>query len=325
MTDYDYALEECDVENKDSLRTFREKRAQWIEWFSGEDAHSVWNQMSFLFWDHALFCTVNELRRLAAQSPTSTVGFNSSVIRLFDKGFVTSQAVTIRRLIEKPKGGSRWAVMSLRRLLKDIQKNRGLITRENYVSYDGLPYDPEAGLAEWTKNRIERGETANFEWMESKGPSAWLTSKRAHENFDRLSKVAPSDRKRTDQVLDVWFDRLAKKLEPCKAIKKYVDKFVAHASDPATRKGLQTEELGITLEKLEQCLRAIYRVAAFLYGPLLWEGTYAPLPIPQFDVLKDIDKPWISAKDKAVAHKVWKEQVRKFNMLENEKLWPDQT
>ena len=31
-----------------------------------------------------------------------------------------------------------------RKLVKDLKKNCGLFTRENYVCYDGLPYDYEA-------------------------------------------------------------------------------------------------------------------------------------------------------------------------------------
>ena len=144
--DYKYSIDQCDILDKEKGEAFRLKRRQWMEWLSGKDPHTISNQIYSMLWDYALFCTVNELRRIAATEPESGVGFNGPVIRIFEAGFATTQATTIRRLIEKPKSDPKWAVISLRSILKDIEENLNLITRENYVCYDGLPYDYEANF-----------------------------------------------------------------------------------------------------------------------------------------------------------------------------------
>ena len=308
------------------MRAFREKRSQWVEWLHGEDFHSVWKQIGFLFWNHAWFCTVNELRRLAENNESSKAGFNAPIIRLFNTGFVTMQAVTIRRLNEKPKmkPKPKWAVISLRRIVDDIRKNMCLITRENYVAYDGLPYDTEPAKNKWIEERTKQEQTDVCGWAETNGPNAWSISALMHDDFDRLAKVNPSDRRRCDLISDEWFDYLENQLQPCGSIKIYVDKFIAHAADPETRSELVEKQLRISLDSLEQCHRAIYRVAAFLYGPLLWEGSYGALPTPQYDHLKNIDKPWIAPQDIEKAHEAWERQVSKFERLEDEQLWPNE-
>ena len=118
--DYNYSIDQCDILDKGKGETFRRKRLQWLEWLSGEDPLSISRQIYSMLWDHALFLTINELRKIAATEPENGVVFNGAVIRIFDAGFATTQATTIRRLIEKPKRDPKWAVISLRRILKDI-------------------------------------------------------------------------------------------------------------------------------------------------------------------------------------------------------------
>ena len=48
------------------------------------------------------------------------------------------QVLAIRRLTDTTKN-----VLSLSKLLQDIRSHRQLLTRENYVAFDGLPYHYE--------------------------------------------------------------------------------------------------------------------------------------------------------------------------------------
>ncbi len=82
-----------------------------------------------------------------------------------------------------------------------------LITRENYVAYDGLPYDPETAQFKWMKDRMAKGESVNSGWLEGSGSGAWHASERVHKNFDKLSKVHPSQRQRTD-LIDLYYWKL---------------------------------------------------------------------------------------------------------------------
>jgi hypothetical protein len=58
---------------------------------------------------------------------------------LFD-GHVATQVLAIRRLMDDRNTD----IISLRRLVKDLRHSWTLFTRENYVCFDGLPYDYEA-------------------------------------------------------------------------------------------------------------------------------------------------------------------------------------
>ena len=142
--DYKFALDQCDLTDKVKGEEFRQKRMKWLFWLAGDDHHSIIKQIYSLLWDYALFCTVSELRRLAVEKPQSGIGFNGPIARLFDAGFVTTQATAIRRLTEWPSTRKNRAVISIRTLLQDIRVNLRLITRENYVCHDGLPYDFES-------------------------------------------------------------------------------------------------------------------------------------------------------------------------------------
>jgi hypothetical protein len=319
---YNYLLSECDIQDKQSAEQFRCKRAQWIEWLSGKDRHSLLNQIYSLLWDDALFRTVNELRRVAAETPNADVGFNTAVVRLFDAGFATTQATAIRRLTEKPKSSPKLAVISLRRVLLDIQENLHLVTRENYVAYDGLPYDPSIARQKWQKERMAKGDLSPSGTLDTKGREAWHTSELVHRNFDKLSKVKSDQRQRADLIREEWFDYLEQELGVCDDIRKYVDKFIAHGADLQTRQNLSDSQKGISLERLETCHKAIYQVASFTYGPLLWEGTAGGLPVPQYDHLANLDKKWVSPAHLKRAYEVWDQMDTKVREWESESLWP---
>jgi hypothetical protein len=160
----------------------------------------------------------------------------------------TTQVIAIRRLIEKPKSNPKWAVISLRRILKDIEDNIDLITRENYICYDGLPYDYESVHKKNLANLPRDGRDVHVGTLPTSGPEAWLTSKRAHRSFDRLSQVDPANRKRTDLIRSEIFEFLEIQIKKCDGIKKYVDKFVAHGAAPEARSELIENQNAITFK-----------------------------------------------------------------------------
>jgi len=295
---------------------------KWIEWLHGEDPHSISRQISSMLWDYALFTTVNELRRIASEEPEREVGFNGPVIRLFDAGFATTQAVAIRRLIEKPKKSPKWAVISLRRVLNEIEHNLDLMTRENCVCYDGLPYDYDLVHKRWlsslpvTKNGIHSGSLPAY------GPDAFYMSERVHKNFDILAQVQPKKRSRSDRIKIEVLKHLEHEIDKCANIKKYVDKFIAHAAAPETRSSLSDEEKGITLERLETCHKIIYQVASFISGQILWESNLGGLRTPQYDHMKHLNKKWTTTKKLERARKKWDEYKKEVSNWDSPSLWP---
>ena len=319
---YNYSIDNCDILDKRKGAAFRENRLQWIEWLNGEDPHSISNQIYSMLWDHALFLTVNELRKIAATNPENGVGFNGPVIRLFDAGFATTQATTIRRLIEKPKRDPEWAVISLRSVLKDIEQNLDLITRENYVCYDGLQYDYDLVHQKWLASLPMTESGVQVGSLPTQGPDAWIMPEMIHKNFDILAQVNPKKRTRQDRIRIEVLEHLKTKIKKCDYIKKYVDKFIAHAAAPETRTGLIDEEQGLTLERLETCHKIIYQVASFVSGKILWESNLGGLPVLQYDHLKNLDKSWGSRKNMDKARIKWDEVDREVSKWDSISLWP---
>jgi len=297
-------------------------RLRWIEWLHGEGPHSISRQISSMIWDYALFLAINELRKLAKAEPHKEVGFNGPVIRLFDAGFATTQAVAIRRLIEKPKKSPKWAVISLRRVLKEIGDNLNLMTRENYVCYDGLPYDYNSVHDKWLRSLPKTKSGVHSGSLPTSGPDAFLTSERVHENFDLLAQVDPKNRTRNDVIKPEILDHLDSELAKCENVKKYVDKFIAHAAAPETITSLSEEEKGLTIDRLVSCHMVIYQVASFISGRLLWESNIGGLPVPQYDHLKYLDKAWTTSNNLVKAHEKWNEYNKEVSKWDSAELWP---
>ena len=80
----------------------------------------------------------------------------------------------------------------------------------------------------------------------------------------------------------------------------------------------------MTLDRLHRAQKAIYEVASFIYGPLLWEGGYGAVPTPQYDQLENLDKPWIQLGQSMSAHKFWKQHLSVIQAWEGESWWPDE-
>jgi hypothetical protein len=258
--------------------------------------------------DYALFQTINTLRKVAATEPEDEVGFNIPMIRLFDAGFATIQANAIRRLIEKPQKRPHKAVISIPTILEDVKDNLKLITRENYVCYDGLPYDYEEVRAKLDANSVTSGGS-----MPSRGPNAWLTSEMAHNNFDRLAQIEATNRSRNDCIAEEVINCQEAKLIECENIQIYVNKFIAHAAHPENRKELTDEQKNLTLGRLKRSIILVYQVTSFLSSYLLFGPNLGGVPTPQYNHLENLDKRWVSPKNIGKARKIWDEVVEEVS------------
>jgi len=301
---YSYDIDVCDVVNKDKLKEYRELRRKWIEHFDQDEYHSIWPQITKMLWRDALFRVVNEARRITAQGTDPNIGINGPISNLIDIGFVTVQTTTIRRLVERNWSDPTRGVVSLRRVLNEMRENRELITRENYVSHDGLPFDPKPVCEEWQIEHMK--DSDNAVGIENSGPKAWPTSESANKTFDKLAGIDASKRQRSDLIERKVFDILDNKLDECESVCTFVDKFIAHAADDYSRSGLIKEERGVSLSKLDISYKAVYQVSWNIYGKLLWKGTYlGGIPIPQYDHLKNLDKPWMTSDSLSRARDLW--------------------
>src|SRR4030042_925182 len=99
---------------------------EWEERLVGDDINSIRNQIYNMIWDSAVFQSINECRKYAPKNEKGEIELNGVVHRFIDKCFFETQAIAIRRLIDKRKD-----VISIYRLIDDMEEHRPLLTRGN--------------------------------------------------------------------------------------------------------------------------------------------------------------------------------------------------
>lgn len=304
---YTYALEDCDIVDKVALTAYRNKRTEWLHLLNGKDDHAVCRQISAMLWNDAVFRVANETRRLSRKAGYPSSSRNWSLAQFMDQGFVATQTLSIRKLMERALNKPARQVISLRRVLDDIKEHRALFTRENYVAHDGLPYDPAPVKQAYVDKIISRGSGVHGEWIDTTGPRAWSMSELAHEKFDQLSGVTLEHRSRGDLIRDAVFEDVEAILAESgwENIAEFGNKFIAHAADEHSRNTLLDGQNGFSLDSLAKCHRGICRAAAAIQGPILWEGSHDMMPIPQFNHFENLTDPWLSPGDIKVLSDFW--------------------
>lgn len=304
---YRYTSENCDVLDKKLLIQFRNKRKEWLDLLNGNDPHSIWNQIHLFFTNAATFGLINELRKNHNNQPNDKIGFNNLVIQLFDIGFITYQANAIRRQNEKQSNSEKKSIISLRALIEDIINNISIFTRENYVGFDGLPFDYEKVRNEYFSNQLERNQC---ESLDTHGPNAWAPSEDRHETFNQITDSKSVGRK--NLIKKEILENLLEKLNKCEEVCSYVHKFIGHGAHPNNRKVMNFKEPTLTLAKFDEAYKNLYQVANYLSGTILCSASHSALPSFQYDHLENLDKGWIFKNDMQKAHEIWQNIEKKY-------------
>lgn len=222
---------------------------------------------------------------------------NGLLAHFLDQCYASNQVLAIRRLMDK-----RSDVVSLRRLLMDIQAHRELITREIYVCYDGLPFDPES----WKS--LPQTPEIQIWGIEAPGLGKYLGSRHRHETFDQLSGVPASTRQRDDLIKDSVFDRLEGWLDssPAPKIIELSHKFFAHAADMSSRGTLAYA--GISLADIAEVHRAIVRVERAITDEILSIGVSRDVvPMPPLGLYKGLTNPYAPPESVDSMDKHWQD------------------
>jgi hypothetical protein len=295
--EYDYSAGECDVasDRRSALDSYRAKRRLWLTWINSDEHHAVWIVLSEVVWNDAVF---KQLTSLAIGDEGNALN-NPLLGEALLNGHVATQVLAIRRLMDDRNAD----IISLRRLLKDLRRNWPLFTRENYVCFDGLPYDYEAVQLKEMEKRIGTG----CFWGETKGPGAYGASEMAHEQFDRLSGIDPSRRTREDRLPISLLSTIEQWLGASEAddLKEWSHVYLAHAGGPEAR--AKIADLRVTAGKLTNAIKAMSRateaVSAYI---LLHSGRSGSLvPVPQYPIFEKLNKPIMQAGGEDAAWKVW--------------------
>lgn len=314
--DYTYPITQCDVphERRAALQSYRDKRKLWLSWIDKDEHHAIWQVLSSMVWTDASF---KLLTHFAMGDETNALS-NTLLGQALIDGHVATQVLAIRRLVDDRNSD----VISIRRLVKDLKSNFGLFTRENFVCFDGLPYDYEAVQHKEMVERADRG----FFWGQTSGPGAWGTSRMAHQQFDRLAGTDPAARHREDRLptsllktIERWFDESG-----ADELAQWSHVYLAHAGGPDARERIS--DLLVTANKITDAIKALARVTKSISSWLLFAGgrSNSLMPVAQFNPLEKLDRPIMKAGQEDAAHRLWdqlgKERDRYLDDVDTELL-----
>lgn len=295
IPDYDYPVQRCDVPEarRGALAEYRVFRRKCLECLRGDSETSVMNQVHELTWHTAVFRTLNEARRL---EPHRTV--NGVMWELITAGYANLMTLGIRRLVDKDDKTD-----SVPNIIARIERRPELLTREQYICYDGLPYDHEAVEKRHVES-LDLSAGGHVGWLPTKGPDAWATSKLLHTAFDALSGY-PAKRNRGDAVQPKILADLKDSLRhpTIKKVCTMAEKRFAHAERIAEGSGAVP---AATYDDIDVALRIIVRVANFLSTAFFFDATFGSVvATPQFDMLEALDQPWATTETIPALHRHW--------------------
>jgi hypothetical protein len=299
--DYAYPIAQCDVatEKRVALQSYRDKRRLWLSWISTDEHHAIWAVLSSMVWKDVAFETLTNF----AMSDEPSALKNVLMVQALIDGHVATQVLAIRRLMDN---SSKRGIISLRRLVKDLRSNFTLFTRENYVCFDGAPYDYEAVRdARLMESGGNWGKSSSWV-LPISGFQGELISESAHRQFDGLAGVDPAKRSREDRLPVSLLTTIEKWLDDSGAddLAKWSHAYLAHAGGPEERK---IAELMVTAKKITDAIKALARVTEAISAWLLFASgrMNTLMPVAQFNQFENLDKPIIQAGGEAAACHLW--------------------
>ena len=280
--EYKCSVEQCDVQDKNTLQQYREMRARWLGWLQTDPYHPIWSQVVALIDSDLMGRTI----ACAADNDPESPLHNPMIKQTIVNGHRDGQVLGIRRLMSEGKD-----VISLHRLLMEMKRHSRIFTRENYVAGCGLPYGAACVSTPFSRPNITSNTILGSAFESLNGPTGqFFRSKAAHEQFDRLCKTTDDNRNRLDRIPKALFDLLEEHVKGSGVadIMKWSHQFIAHSGD-ATSKGWQ--DIQITFEKTEVVQRSIVQViqlisGVLLQGPILFDI----VPVAQYSRFARLEK-----------------------------------
>lgn len=274
---------------------------KWKKWLCGEDVHSVQQQIHRMMWDGAIFSLVRKARELAPRNQDDEVQWNQPISEFILKAYFETQAMAIRRLLDH-----RDDVISLARLVDDIEKNQHRLTRKKILIAAGCLYDHED---------VDEPGVSGPELVQA------TFAEEMHSRIDVLTGVNASERTRGDkvkpEVVELLRERVAKTEGACADISTYVDKFLAHCATAESRKKKDADDIKLTLDKISEAHRTLCETAAFIAKYLLGENFGQFVISAGHDVFEHLTTPLATAEALPVLQQEW------GNYEANTKQWAD--
>lgn len=267
----------------------------WIDCLKGDDINSIFQQITLMIWDTAIFRCIIECRQAQIDKNPDKPAINGAFHSFIDRNYFRSQVSNIRRLVDKSSQlTGQKGVYSIHSLINDINNRRNDLTREAFFSLRNMSYD-FASMQKKEREFIKKQSAGRgFVAVPSELDSGSIAE--THLTFDRLSGKTQNNRQPSDVISERVFIRLTERLNSCRDITKHVDKFVAHSATPESRAILKTDELRITFNQLWEAQRIIFEITDFLSIILFSEGHMA-LAIENPNFFQYWETPLIEATD----------------------------
>lgn len=301
MSGYEYSVADCDVSDKAGLERYRTKRTAWVNWLDDDEHHAIWQVITQMVWNEVAF---NTLAGIADSDRDSALN-NILIMEAVLYGHVAMQVLAIRRLTDTTK-----KVLSLSKLLQEIRSHRELLTRENYVAFDGLPYHYELVEEEHFRTR-----GPGVMWLDTTGPGAFESARMAHEQFDRLSGVSPDRRKRDDRIPAKLIDTIERWITECgaKEIADWSHNYLAHAGSLASRQAIAG--YGVNGTKIGNAIKGLARAAEAVSAYLLYSSgrMNALMATPQFDQFERLENAALSSASGVDPSLMWNTFTREYD------------
>lgn len=296
----------------------------WSDCLKGDDENSIFQQISVMVWDTAIFRFILESRQSQIKKNPDNPPINISFHSFLDRNYFQAQAASIRRLADKSKYGLIGAksIYSLHSLIDDIGKRRAELTRESFFQLRHIPYD-YSELQQREKEFIAQQLIENRSGFRIPPEFNWEVSAHAHATFDRLCGIQTQSRKPYDIVAEKVFLRLKDRLDLCQAITNYVDKYIAHSATPESRAVENVDSTKVTLKQIWDAHQIIYEVAEFLSGVLFSEG-HTPLAWKSPNLFDNWDVPLLESQDidqLEVIYEQFREETNQWQLQGVEILW----
>ncbi len=277
IPEYRHGLEECDVpeERRATLSEYRTFRRKCLEYIRGSIDSSVMNQVHDLAWHTAVFRTLNEARRL---EPARTV--NGTLWELAAAGYTNLISTGIQKLVDRDHRAD-----SLWNLVAQVENRHELLTREEFVCFDGLPFDHS------TASR----------------PEGRAMSEELHKAFDKLSGVGATERRREDRIQPSVLAAVKEGLShpAIERVCMLEIRLTGHADRLSRSSGPISTA---AYDDIDQALRQIVRAANLFSMAFFRDAPFGPVvPAPEFNVLGALDQPWITTEDILALNAYWRE------------------
>lgn len=297
--DYEFSISDCDVasDRRSGLQSFRDKRSLWLSWIDTDEYHAISNVISAMVWSDVAFRTLSHLAMNDDRNALNNTILSEGLIN----GHIAIQILAIRRLMDNRKDG----IISLRKLLKDIRNHFNLFTRENYVCFDGLPYDYDSVQQEIIDATVGSG----LVWGSTSGPKAYSSSQMAHQRFDKLAGIDPAHRTRRDRLPKSLLKTVESWLDNSVAVElaNWSHVFLAHAGGQRERSKIPDNT--VTMNKISEAIKILARVTEAVSAWLLCGGSLdnSLMPIAQFNQFEMLDGNIMHSKNEAEAERIWRQ------------------